>query len=124
MTKNNIEYWERLRNRIHEGSEIKIRPRRMSKKPIKIFIGNENKNVYLNKREAQCAYLMLMGDSRQVVSEKLNISPRTYDHYIKMIKIKLGCHHRDKAINILRELDFMKKFEEINLKKEFEVDPS
>src|SRR3990167_1212731 len=117
MTKNNIEYWERLGSRVNDSKKMKIQSKKMNKNPIKVFIGNPNKNVYLNKREAQCAYLMLIGHSRRVISEKLNISPRTYDHYIQMIKIKLGCHRKNKITYVLRELEFMKKFEEINFDK-------
>lgn len=54
--------------------------------------------TYLSKRQIQCATLLLAGMTTKDIAMQLNLSPRTIEHYIEMIKSKLECSNKTELI--------------------------
>lgn len=71
---------------------------------IENAIGAEYNNVYLSKQQLICAKLLLKGMTAKEIANYLNLSPRTIESYIDVIKNKLGCHNKTELILKLSEL--------------------
>lgn len=52
-----------------------------------------NKPVSLTKQQERCMRLLMTGQSAKQIAFNLNISPRTAEHHIAIIKRILGCHN-------------------------------
>ena len=62
----------------------------IEKIPInKYYMINKDENVYLTKREFECAYLFISGLTKKEVSKELGISARTVETYILRSQEKL-----------------------------------
>jgi LuxR family transcriptional regulator, quorum-sensing system regulator SolR len=65
-------------------------------------INNENislpKMLTLSDRQFECATLLLSGMKYKEIGRQLNLSARTVEHYIDMLKAKLDCHHINELI--------------------------
>jgi DNA-binding CsgD family transcriptional regulator len=71
------------------------------------FVGTEINNAYLSKQQLSCAKLILSGMTLRKIAEQLNLSPRTVEKYIEIIKTKLHC--RNKTELIIRLTTFINK---------------
>ncbi len=65
---------------------------------ISKVIGKETNNIYLSKRQIECAKLLLQGMKVKQIAAYLNLSPRTIETYLDNIKIKLNCQNRTELI--------------------------
>lgn len=70
-------------------------------------IGNSHPGVCFTKREAECMVWMLRGKTINGVAEKLKLSPRTVEFYLKNMKIKLSCRTKSDLIGAIHASDFM-----------------
>lgn len=52
-----------------------------------------NKPVSLSNQQEKCLRLLMTGQSAKQIAFNLNISPRTAEHHIAIIKRILGCHN-------------------------------
>ena len=67
----------------------------------RFFIPNQEENLYLTKREAECVAYMIDGATAKQTAKVLGISFRTVEHYFKQAKEKLQCATKDELINFL-----------------------
>ena len=58
----------------------------------------------LSNRQRSCANFLLEGYTCKMISEKLNLSPRTIEFYISNLKKKLSCHNKAELILKLNNL--------------------
>lgn len=63
------------------------------------------KNVSLTYREVECLLLLRKGYTNVKVGEKLNLSPRTVEFYIKNMREKLGCYTKRHLIECLKHVE-------------------
>jgi hypothetical protein len=75
---NNIVISEQIREQFLEKTQVS-----------RYFLLNESDNLYLTKKQADCAQLLAKGDTSKHIAKKMNISPRTVEGYILDIKNKL-----------------------------------
>lgn len=75
---NNIFLNHNLRERFIEQTQID-----------RYFLLNESDNLYLTKKQAQCAYLLVSGYTAKYIAKEMNLSFRTIEGYIYEIKNKL-----------------------------------
>lgn len=68
------------------------------------MIGSEINNVYLSKRQLECAKLILNGLTAKEIGAVLKLSTRTIEGYINSIKTKLSCYNRSELILKLSEI--------------------
>lgn len=82
--------------------------KQVKRKPLKVYsLGKRYGSVYFTQREAECMVLLLRGKTINKVAEKLGLSPRTVEFYLKNMKIKLGCRTKFELIDLIYESDFM-----------------
>lgn len=75
-----------------------------SENKIKNVIGTEFNNVYLSKQQLICAKFLLNGMTAKEIANKINLSSRTVESYIDIIKTKLKCYNKTELILKLSEL--------------------
>lgn len=61
--------------------------------------GNIIDHVYLSQRESQCLYHLIRGKTAKVTAKILGLSPRTVEHYIDNIKVKLCVSSKSELID-------------------------
>ncbi len=73
----------------------------------KYFLRGKYKNIYLTKREAECAFFMLQGKTAKKIAMILQLSPRSIEDILSKVKGKLGLQYRSDLIEALIEGGFM-----------------
>ncbi len=76
---------------------------RLEKKPL-IFTDNFGQPIALTKRELCCIKWLAIGKSSKEISQQLDISHRTVENYIAVIKTKLHCNKTSKLIYMALKL--------------------
>ncbi|MCK4608603.1 MAG: helix-turn-helix transcriptional regulator [Gammaproteobacteria bacterium] len=74
------------------------------------FLGNNFKGIYLTQREAECMMQLLLEKSFSGAAEKLKLSPRTVEFYVKNMRKKLNCNTKFELIALVRDSDFLKNY--------------
>ncbi|MBY0462551.1 MAG: LuxR C-terminal-related transcriptional regulator [Alphaproteobacteria bacterium] len=67
----------------------------------KFHLGESFGNLILSKREAQCLYYLLRGQSAKEIAKTLHLSPRTVESFLDIIKRKTGVHCKAKLVEKL-----------------------
>ncbi len=105
-------YIGRLNER--EGRPVHIR------KPVKkddrrlqnYFVFNEPLlGIYLTRREAQVLYLICHGATNKQVADKMGLSSRTTEYYIKNMRQKTATSSKQNLIYRVVETDFLKRID-------------
>lgn len=52
----------------------------------------------LTKRQSECLYHLVKGKTMKQIAAALNLSPKTIEHYLEIIKRKLNCYSRTELI--------------------------
>lgn len=52
----------------------------------------------LTKRQKECLFYLSRGMTIKQIANKLALSPRTVEHYLDVVKDKLGCHSKSQLI--------------------------
>lgn len=63
-------------------------------------------NLLLTARQVDCLKCFIKGMTMKQVGKTLNLSPRTIEHYLEIIKIKLNCKTRNELIKKGLQLGF------------------
>lgn len=82
------------------GDEVKIQ----LLDHLKLFGPGDARIVPLSQREIECLELILQGKSSTIIGRKLNLSPRTIEHYTESIKNKLGCSSKTEIFELVELL--------------------
>jgi DNA-binding CsgD family transcriptional regulator len=59
----------------------------------------------LTKRQEDCLFYLTIGMTKKEIAKNTQLSPKTVEHYLDAVKIKLNCHNRSelikKALNMI-----------------------
>src|SRR3990167_6836990 len=58
------------------------------------FLGPKFPDVYLTNREAQCMFYLVQEITISAAAERLKLSARTVEFYVKNLKLKLRCESK------------------------------
>ncbi len=70
---------------------------------------NPIENIF-SPREMDCIHFLLFGYSYKHIANKLDLSSRTVEGYIERIKVKLNCHNKQRLIDKLLEMGFIREY--------------
>lgn len=68
---------------------------------------HNNEQYCLTMRQSECLILLLKGMTYKEIAAKLNLSPRTIEHYLEAIKIKLNCERKQDLISRAIQLGYL-----------------
>ncbi len=89
---NKIEINKNMRNEFFNQTNIE-----------RFFIINQENNLYLTKREAECAAYMIDGATAKQIAKIMQISFRTVETHFRQIKQKLACSTKEELRKFLIE---------------------
>jgi DNA-binding CsgD family transcriptional regulator len=69
-------------------------------------LNNLGKGLYLSRRETQCIYWSLQGNTLKEVGTKLQLSPRTIEYYFKRIKERFNIKKKRDLLNKIKSAGF------------------
>jgi len=73
-----------------------------------------NLSVKITRREIECLYLLSLGKTSKSIAISLGIAPRTVNHYIEQLKLKLNCYNREQLVN--KFILYLKRYYEADAK--------
>ncbi|MCK4608141.1 MAG: helix-turn-helix transcriptional regulator [Gammaproteobacteria bacterium] len=73
----------------------------------KYHLGSEYHHSYLTKRELDCLYHLLRGQTAKGIGNALNLSRRTVEYYLDNIKGKLYCRTKSELIEKILSSNFL-----------------
>ena len=82
-----------------------------NKKPSKIYLGEEYRNIYFTGREAEVMVQLMQGKTLNAAADNLDLSPRTIEFYVKNMKAKLACRTKSELIGKVFASDFVKNID-------------
>lgn len=89
------------------------REKKQREEVIHYYLGGDFPGVYLTPREAECMVLLLLHYTNEEVAQKLNLSTRTIEFYVKNMRQKLDCPSKMQLITNIQRTDFMQWVDEI-----------
>lgn len=96
-----------LRNNI--SSEYVTKKDNVTVMPVRLYyLGDKYPDVYLTLREAQCIYQLIQGATFAVTADRLNLSPRTVEYYVKNMRSKLHVANKIELVALVMRTDFLK----------------
>lgn len=69
---------------------------------------DDSSSIDLSPRQLTCLTLLVKGNTLKQIANQLNLSPRTVEHYIETIKLKLRCESRSDLISKALQLPVIK----------------
>ena len=69
----------------------------------KANIGHKYKKIDITERQAECLFFLLRGKTAKEIAKFLNISPRTVEDYIEMLKLKFSCQTKNELVTAALE---------------------
>ena len=90
----------------------KNQPKKVSSPQFRIPLSGQFSGQYLTRREAQCVYHTMQKLTIQKTAEKMNLSPRTIEFYLKRIRTKLNSQRKKDLINKLDRVNFDERYKQ------------
>ncbi|WP_019215119.1 response regulator transcription factor [Legionella tunisiensis] len=59
---------------------------------------------HLTKRQMDCLYHLVKGMTIKQIANTLNLSPKTVEHYLDAVKVKLKCRNRAELITVALQM--------------------
>lgn len=84
--------------------------RKKRNKKMTYLLGEAYPNIYFTQRELDCLNLLIQGHTISGIGEKLDLSKRTVEFYLKNMKMKLGCTTKSKLIETVVKSNLLKIF--------------
>jgi DNA-binding CsgD family transcriptional regulator len=83
----------------------------------KYYLGDRLSGSYLTQREAECSYWVIKGLTNKETGEKMDLSSRTIEYYLRNIRCKLNCYSKSHLVKVLKEGSFLQIIEQQLLNK-------
>jgi DNA-binding CsgD family transcriptional regulator len=84
----------------------------------KYYLGDRFPESYLTQREAECSYWVINGLTNKETAEKMCLSSRTIEYYLRNIRCKLNCYSKSHLVKMLKQSAFLPIIEQQILEKE------
>lgn len=72
---------------------------------FQLLPGRNIQNIYLSQRESECLKLLVRGKTIKMSAKILGLSPRTVEHYLENVKIKMGVNTKFELIDKILGLE-------------------
>lgn|SRR3990167_3788943 len=82
------------------------------------FLGPQFPGIYLTKREADCMFLLVQDMTIVQTAEKLGLSARTVEFYVKNLKFKLHCGSKKQLIQKILQSTLLAQLAEVGVRVE------
>ena len=79
------------------------------------YLGDDYPNVYLTKREAETMFWIVQELTIAEAAEKMHLSARTVEFYVKNMKLKLSCANKKELIEKVLDSDLLQQLEKEGL---------
>lgn|SRR3990167_5053091 len=96
-----------------ENFPIKIKKQRELRT---YYLGDQYPNIYLTKREAEAMFWVSQDLTISATAEKMHLSPRTVEFYVKNLKLKLGCGSKKELVDIILQTTLLQQLEKEGLR--------
>lgn len=99
---------------ITEDLPIKVKPKIKEKETRDLrayYLGSEFHDIYLTKREAECMFWMIQEYTIPQAAEKMALSARTVEFYVKNLKLKLHCKNKKELLEKILKSGLLKQLE-------------
>lgn len=58
---------------------------------------------YLTQREAECVFWVMEGLTNKEIADKMDLSSRTIEYYLRNVRVKLNCYSKAHLIKMLKD---------------------
>ena len=69
----------------------------------KYYLGESFPEIYLTQREAECVFWVVNGLTNKETAEKMQLSSRTIEYYLRNVRCKLNCYSKAHLIQVLKK---------------------
>jgi DNA-binding CsgD family transcriptional regulator len=108
-----MNHWQSVLNDVNHksavSSDIKTPINVRSEKKIQFHLKGPYNNTYLTWREAQCTHYLLKGCTIKDTAQRLTLSPRTVEFYVKNMRLKVGATSKAHLLEILMQTELPHK---------------
>jgi len=73
----------------------------------KYYLGEPFPEIYLTQREAECVYWVITGLTNKEAADKMELSSRTIEYYLRNVRCKLNCYSKGHLIKLLKGSHFL-----------------
>jgi DNA-binding CsgD family transcriptional regulator len=73
----------------------------------KYYLGDKFPEIYLTQREAECVFWIIRGLTNKEVADKMQLSSRTIEYYLRNVRTKLNCYSKSHLIRVLQGAPFL-----------------
>lgn len=80
------------------------------------FLGSEYPDVYITKREAETMFWVVQDYTNAYVAEKMDLSTRTIEFYVKNLRMKLQCKTKKELIEKILQTNLLQQLEKDGIK--------
>lgn len=77
----------------------------------KHYLGEQFPETYLTQREAECTFWVIQGLTNKEVADKMQLSSRTIEYYLRNVRCKLNCYSKAHLIKVLKGSGFLTRID-------------
>ena len=77
----------------------------------KYYLENQFSETYLTQREAEAVFWVIQGLTNRQTAEKMQLSSRTIEYYLRNVRGKLNCYSKSHLIRVLKKSPFLSLIE-------------
>jgi DNA-binding CsgD family transcriptional regulator len=111
-------YWDMLLDEILNKKSQRLfttphktKPKPKNRRKLKMYsLGKKFKDICFSKREAECMIHLLRGKTVKQTAQKIGLSQRTVEYYLKNIKKKVGCRTKIELIELVLGSSFLQNY--------------
>ena len=116
-------YWQSVLNEVrnsgvphfNDDEDTQIIRRRKIKKVTHAFrtypLGDRYPNIYFTRREAECFFWLAQDLTISATGDRMDLSPRTVEFYVKNMKSKLNTSHKKTLIQKVLQTNLLQQLE-------------
>ena len=79
--------------------------------------------IYLTQREAECVFWVIEGLTNKEVADKMELSSRTIEYYLRNVRVKLNCYSKAHLVKMLKNAPILKLIRQQVMEEELDPSP-